>query len=173
MKNKFFLMVLTAGILNLSACKKAEANANTSEKISKVSKIETATFTVSGMSCAVMCATKIQKELADLKGVQKATVDFEKKLATVNYDSALISPEKIIVAVEAVAGGSLYKVSNLKCTANKASLYQEKEKTRKERRAEEKAKKEAKATTEATPTVKGGCCSGKKVCSKDEKVSTI
>ncbi len=164
---------MSAIILNLSACKKAEASANVSEKISKISKIETATFTISGMSCAVMCASKIQKELTDLKGVQKAVVDFDKKIAIVNYDSAILSPEKIVSTVEAVAGGKLYKVSNMKCTANKAMLYQEKEKSRKEKRAEQKAKKEAVTTTETVAKPKQGCCSGKKSCSKDEKVSTM
>ena len=35
------------------------------------------------MTCAVMCAAKIEKELAAMEGVQKATVDFDKETATV------------------------------------------------------------------------------------------
>ena len=179
MKNVVLKAVILFTALSFTACKKQQNDqAVANEKIASVSKIETASFNISGMSCAVMCANKIEKELSSLKGVEKATVDFDKKLATVKYDAAQLSPEKIVAAVEAVAGGDIYKVSNLKCSANKAELFQEKEKTRKEKRAERKAKKEAdtaeaSAKSEPKAAEKSGCCSGKKVCGKDEKATTI
>lgn len=178
MKKILLPTVILIAFLTFISCKNSTENKSQSDnKFAAVAKTETATFTISGMSCAVMCASKIEKELSGLKGVQKAVVDFDKKLATVKYDSAQISPEKLVQTVEAVAGGELYKVSNMKCSANKASLFQEKEKTRKERRAERKAKKESDAaatstTVEAKPA-KSGCCSGKKVCGKEEKAATM
>lgn len=177
MKLLITMAAITTVLMGTVSCKKSETSETTSGKtVAAIAKTETASFTISGMSCAVMCANKIEKELSELKGVQKATVDFEKKLATVLYDASQISPEKLVTTVEAVAGGKLYKVSNMKLSANKAMLFQEKEKTRKERRAEKKAKKAAEAATAAaTPagTAKSGCCSGKKACSKDEKATTL
>ena len=169
-------------VVALGSCKNkavptdTTASVNTKE-IASASKIETATFNVSGMSCAVMCANKIEKELASLKGVSKATVDFDKKLATVQYDNAQLSAEKLIETVEAVAGGKLYKVSNLKSTANKAALFQDKEKTRKERRAESRAKKQvdkaAATSTVSVPASMKSCPSSKKCCAGDAKATTL
>ncbi len=48
--------------------------------------LQTASFTIDGMSCAVGCAKTIEKKLAGLDGVQDAKVDFDKKTATVSYD---------------------------------------------------------------------------------------
>src|SRR6478736_1793388 len=76
-------------------------------------KVEKVSFTIKGMTCAVMCAAKIEKELAAMDGVQKATVDFDKETATVEFDDAKQSSAKLIAKVESVAGGKTYKVSNL------------------------------------------------------------
>ena len=38
--------------------------------------LQTARFSVEGMTCAVGCAKTIQEDLTQLEGVQKATVDF-------------------------------------------------------------------------------------------------
>ena len=175
MKKTIFAFALAA--LFLTSCKKAEtvASENTSQATTETTsqatgKIETASFTIEGMSCEVMCASKIQKELAATEGVEKATVDFEKKTATVEYDSGIITPEKLVEKVEAVNGGDSYKVSNLKTSADHASLLQEKpkekKKTRKQRKAEEKAAAEA---STGTSTAKPGCCSSKKACSEKKE----
>lgn len=169
------LLIFALSTLFLTSCKDktAETTANSTESktVAAVEKTETASFTVNGMSCAVMCASKIEKELAATEGVQKATVDFDKKLATIEYDAAITSPEKLIEKVEAVNGGETYKVSNLKTTADHAMLFQEKEKekkkSRKQRKADEKAAAEAATTT--TSTAKPACCSSKKACSEKKE----
>lgn len=79
-------------------------------------KTASASFKIEGMSCAVMCAAKIEKELAAMDGVQKAKVDFEKKTATVEFDDAKQSAEKLAEKVESVADGKTYKVSDIKTT---------------------------------------------------------
>ena len=76
--------------------------------------LQTARFSVEGMTCAVGCAKTIQEDLTQLKGVQKATVDFETKIATVTFDKTVQNPKKLTTVVEASADGKTYKVSNMK-----------------------------------------------------------
>src|SRR3989304_392218 len=56
--------------------------------------LQTASFKVEGMTCAIGCAKTIQEDLTGLDGVQKATVDFDTKLATVIFDKTVQTPEK-------------------------------------------------------------------------------
>lgn len=160
------LLILTVSGLMLVSCKENTKATATNEKsltTAATGKIETVSFTISGMSCAVMCANKIEKELSAMDGVKKAAVDFDKKLATVQYDSDKLSPEKLVEKVESVADGKTYKVSNVKATANKAMLLGDPEKEKK--RAEQKAKKEAKKAEKNKPA----CCAAKKHCGMEEK----
>ncbi|TDE46972.1 heavy-metal-associated domain-containing protein [Flavobacterium rhamnosiphilum] len=76
--------------------------------------LQTASFSVEGMTCAIGCAKTIQEDLTGLDGVQKATVDFDTKLATVTFDKTVQTPEKLAKVVEAAADGKTYKVSNMK-----------------------------------------------------------
>lgn len=76
--------------------------------------VQTASFTVEGMTCAIGCAKTIEEELSGLDGVQKATVDFDKKLATVTFDKTVQTPEKLTEVVQATGDGKTYKVSNMK-----------------------------------------------------------
>lgn len=76
--------------------------------------LQTASFKVEGMTCAIGCAKTIQEDLTELEGVQKATVDFDTKLATVIFDKTVQTPEKLTKVVEAAADGKTYKVSNMK-----------------------------------------------------------
>jgi mercuric ion binding protein len=76
-------------------------------------KLEKATFNIEGMTCAIGCAKTIEKELSETNGVQNASVDFDKKEATVSFDSSIQNPESITKIVEATADGETYKVSNM------------------------------------------------------------
>jgi copper chaperone CopZ len=76
--------------------------------------LQTASFSIKGMTCEIGCAKTIQEELNGLDGVQTATVDFEKELATVSFDKTILTPEKLTKVVEATADGKSYKVSNMK-----------------------------------------------------------
>lgn len=73
-------------------------------------KPETASFKIEGMTCAMGCAKTIEDKLAHTNGVQKATVDFDKKEATVEFDGAVLTTEKLYSTVEATGDGSTYKV---------------------------------------------------------------
>jgi copper chaperone CopZ len=76
--------------------------------------LQTATFTVEGMTCAIGCAKTIQEDLTDLDGVQDAKVDFDTKLATVTFDKTVQNPEKLTTIVEAAADGKTYSVKDIK-----------------------------------------------------------
>lgn len=71
-----------------------------------------AEFTIDGMTCEIGCAATIQKKIAKMDGVKSAKVDFDKKLAMVEYDEAKVNPEKLTNTVTNVA--DIYKVSNMK-----------------------------------------------------------
>ncbi|OYU80233.1 MAG: hypothetical protein CFE23_10020 [Flavobacterium sp. BFFFF1] len=134
-----------------------------------IGKAETASFHIEGMSCAVMCASKIEKELSAMEGVKKAKVDFEKKTATVEYDNAVQTPQKLAAKVESVADGKTYKVSDIKSSADHAMLYGQQEKQPK-KKAAKKAKKEEKEAKSESKEGKPGCCAGKKHCSEGGKM---
>jgi Cu+-exporting ATPase len=63
--------------------------------LSDVSKEERIDLPIVGMSCA-SCATTIQRSLADLKGVEKANVNFATSKATVLFQPQLVKPESIL-----------------------------------------------------------------------------
>ena len=76
--------------------------------------LQTASFTIEGMTCAIGCAKTIQEELTALDGVQEAKVDFDKKLATVTFDKTVQTPESLTKVVTETGDGKTYKVSNIK-----------------------------------------------------------
>jgi periplasmic mercuric ion binding protein len=161
------------------SCKKENNDIKAENKVipNVVVKADKTTFTIEGMTCAMGCAKTIETKLSGLDGVQKATVDFEKKTATVEYDAAKQSPEKIVEVVEAVGDGQTYKVSNVKSSADKAMLYQEKPDQEKDKKIVKKTKNtSSKASIVNSGSKEGekkaGCCAGKKACST-EKPSTM
>lgn len=76
--------------------------------------LQTATFSIEGMTCAIGCAKTIEKELSGLEGIQNATIDFEKKSAVVSFDKSILKSETITKVVENTGDGKTYKVSNMK-----------------------------------------------------------
>ncbi len=69
-------------------------------------------FSIDGMTCAMGCAKTIEKKMAKMEGVKMAKVDFDKRLAMVEYDEAKVSPESLEEAVTKVA--DIYKVKDMK-----------------------------------------------------------
>ena len=120
----FSKSVLTLSLVSLFfiSCKEKPSGAvsETEDGAPKVKKeiaatnLQTASFSIKGMTCAIGCAKTIEKELNGLDGVQSASVDFEKKSAVVSFDKTIIKPENITKVVEATGNGSTYKVSNMK-----------------------------------------------------------
>lgn len=106
--------------LLMTSCKKEAATTETTtEKTAETSKkevviaaenVQTASFEIEGMTCAIGCAKTIEEELGGLEGVQKATVDFDSKKATVVFDKSIQNQDNLTKVVEATADGKTYKV---------------------------------------------------------------
>lgn len=74
-----------------------------------------AEFTIDGMTCAMGCAKTIEKKIAKMDGVKSAIVDFDKKLAMVEYNEAKVTPVSLEETVTKVS--DTYKVSDMKTVA--------------------------------------------------------
>ena len=68
-------------------------------------------FGIDGMTCAMGCAKTIEKKMAKMDGVKSAKVDFDKRLAMVEYDEAKVTPQSLEEAVTKVA--DIYKVKDM------------------------------------------------------------
>lgn len=71
-----------------------------------------AEFTVEGMTCAIGCAKTIEKNIAKMDGVKSAKVDFDKKLAMVEYDEAQVTTNDLEATVKKT--GDTYSVHDMK-----------------------------------------------------------
>lgn len=120
---KSIATVLLASLLFVGCKEKsteAVSNSETEVETPKVKKeiaatnLQTASFNIKGMTCAIGCAKTIEEELNGLDGVQTAKVDFDKELATVSFDKTVLNPKKLTKVVEATADGKSYTVSNMK-----------------------------------------------------------
>lgn len=121
MKFSNSIIVIAVAALLIVSCKnnnsKSDETATKSDAKKEVAaavKPETASFTIDGMTCPEGCAKTIEKSLSEMDGVQNAKVDFDKKLATVNFDLDKLKSKDIVKAVEAIGDGQSYKVSNVK-----------------------------------------------------------
>ncbi len=74
-------------------------------------KLAKAEFKIEGMTCAMGCAKTIEKKMAKMEGVKSATVDFERELAMVEYDEAIVTPASLENTVTSVA--DTYKVKDM------------------------------------------------------------
>jgi copper chaperone CopZ len=122
----FFKSIVTITLASLLflGCKEKTSDAvldataeNSTPKVKKeipVANLQTANFSIEGMTCEIGCAKTIEKELNGLDGVQKATIDFKKKSATISFDKTILKTENISKVVEATGDGKTYKVSNMK-----------------------------------------------------------
>ena len=120
---KTIATIVVASLLFVG-CKDKEADAvpaveteATTPKVKKeiaAANLQTANFTIKGMTCPMGCAKTIEEELNAMEGVQTATVDFEKESATVSYDKTIVTPEALTKVVEATADGKSYTVSDMK-----------------------------------------------------------
>ncbi len=120
---KSTLTILFASLMFMGCKEKStetvsdSATENSAPKAKKeiaAANLQTASFTIKGMTCAIGCAKTIQEELNGLDGVQTASVDFEKETATVAFDKTALTPAELTKVVEATADGKTYKVSNMK-----------------------------------------------------------
>ncbi|MFV8268714.1 cation transporter [Flavobacterium sp. GT2N3] len=122
MKKSIVTVALAASLLVACKQKSTEIVSNETTETTTVivkkeiaaANLQTASFTVEGMTCAIGCAKTIQEDLTKLDGVQEATVNFDTKLAKVTFDKTVQTPEKLTKVIESVADGKTYKVLNMK-----------------------------------------------------------
>ncbi|MBN4070471.1 heavy-metal-associated domain-containing protein [Olleya sp. AH-315-F22] len=118
---KFLAVILVAGIF--TSCKnevkpeiktvEIETNLETAKKVlDPNATYAKAEFTIDGMTCAIGCAKTIEKEIANMDGVKSAVVDYDRRLAMVEYDEAMVNPTSLEETVTKVA--DIYKVSGMK-----------------------------------------------------------
>ena len=142
------------------------------EEIKEVNEIDEnamiakAEFNIEGMSCAIGCAKTIEKKLSEMEGVKTAKVDFDKKLAMVEYDEAKVTTSSLEETVTKTS--DKYTVNNMKTVESFTSNFAKKKKCT----AEEKAKcklKGSKASLEANAAKKEDCSKDcKKACCADK-----
>ena len=116
------LLVLAVAGITFTGCTKEEKTTETTattetpspKKEIAAADLQTATFEIEGMTCAMGCAATIEKKLAETEGVKEAKVDFETKTATVAFDKTVNNQESLTKIVEGVADGKSYKVANYK-----------------------------------------------------------
>jgi Cu+-exporting ATPase len=120
MKNLKNIVLALLMTLSLASCKlenkevTAEETKKEAVSESDLAKMQTASFTIDGMTCAMGCAKTIQNKLAEQEGVGQAVVDFDTKIATVKFDTEKQSLESLTKTIEGVAGGDSYKVTESK-----------------------------------------------------------
>ena len=86
--------------------------AENSDKLDPNATYAKAEFTIEGMTCAIGCAKTIEKKISIMDGVKSVIVDFDKKLAMVEYNEARVTTTSLEETVTNVA--DIYKVSNMK-----------------------------------------------------------
>ncbi|MBP2019586.1 Cu+-exporting ATPase [Symbiobacterium terraclitae] len=83
-------------------------------------------FGVTGMTCAA-CSTRIQRRLGKAPGVHEASVNLTTEKATVYYDPAVVSPDKLFDLVTDLGYGVVkekftFEISGMTCAACSAKI---------------------------------------------------
>lgn len=118
---KTLVLLTTLALFSLS-CKEAQPEIKTvdmeqPETVSESQLDPNATyakaeFGIDGMTCEMGCAKMIEKKIAKMEGVKSASVDFDSRLAMVEYDNAKVSPNSLEEAVVSVSDA--YSVKDMK-----------------------------------------------------------
>ena len=118
LKNILAILVLTIALVSCKNEAQPEVKTvatETSEVKSELDPNATyakAEFTIEGMTCEIGCAKTIEKKIAKMDGVKSAKVDFDKKLAMVEYDEGRVTTTTLEETVSKT--GETYKVTDMK-----------------------------------------------------------
>lgn len=116
---KYFFVVLLIATTTI-ACKNdakpelktVEVETTTEKTLDPNATYAKAEFTIDGMTCAIGCAKTIEKKLSNTDGIKSATVDFDRRLAMVEYDNAKVTPATLEETV--AKAGDMYTVKDMK-----------------------------------------------------------
>ncbi|NER17028.1 heavy-metal-associated domain-containing protein [Spongiivirga citrea] len=165
MKKVFPLMLVA---LLVFTCKKQTSNTNPIVDKSTTAKASFATtekaeLVINGMTCAVGCAGTIQKSLAKVEGVQSVEVDFDKRLAMVEFNPSKIELSDLENTVHNTADS--YKVVLAKKVDSFTKAVENKEHTKCAKDCTKDCCKDKKEKAEApnvcAETCTKECCSDK------------
>ena len=114
---KVVVVLLFVTLLFTSCKEKSEENdksniAVQNEQPSEVD-LKRIALNIEGMTCEIGCARTIQSKLSKTEGVKLAEIHFEQKNGIVEYDANKVSEKEIVKVVEQIAGGDLYKVTDV------------------------------------------------------------
>ncbi|WP_047548832.1 heavy-metal-associated domain-containing protein [Psychroserpens sp. Hel_I_66] len=121
LKNIFAIALISVSIVACKSDKDPEVitvestsqiNTNAAKKLDPNATYAKAEFGIEGMTCAMGCAKTIEKKMARMDGVKSAKVDFDKQIAMVEYDEAMVTPKTLEEAVS--KAGDTYKVKDMK-----------------------------------------------------------
>ncbi|WP_179344473.1 heavy-metal-associated domain-containing protein [Winogradskyella ursingii] len=127
MKTLRSIFAITFLVTTLASCKNNEqpevrtvdvevVNKDVSQSLDPNATYAKVEFSIDGMTCAMGCAKTIEKKMAKVEGVKSAKVDFDKRLAMVEYDEAKVTPKTLEETVAKV--GEVYKVKDMKNVDN-------------------------------------------------------
>ncbi|TJY38021.1 heavy-metal-associated domain-containing protein [Pontimicrobium aquaticum] len=115
-------LVLVMAIALMTSCKnkttpevktvKTEVAINTENVLNPDATFIKSEFTIDGMTCEMGCAKLIEKNISKMNGVKSVKVDFNKKLAMVEYDESMVNHSSLEATV--TNSDETYKVSNMK-----------------------------------------------------------
>ena len=134
----------------------------TSKKLNPNATYAKAEFGIDGMTCEIGCAKTIEKKLAKMDGVKSASVDFDRQLAMVEYDEAVVTPSLLTETVTNVA--DTYKVKDMKTVDEFSKEKKECSEECKKECCKDKDKSELKASSEkkaCKEDCKMACCANK------------
>lgn len=73
---------------------------------------------IEGMTCEIGCAKLIESKVKKIEGVKLSKVSFENKIGLFSFDSNITSINHIEKTINGIAGGELYKVTDVKSVEN-------------------------------------------------------
>lgn len=111
-KMKKIVFALTLVSLVIIGCKNKQKQQETKE-VASTENIKESLFKISGMSCNIGCAKKIQSDLSKKEGVVRAKVVFADSTATVKYDATKIDKVGLATLIEGIADGKTYEVTKI------------------------------------------------------------
>ena len=100
-----------------------ENAAKTTQEVDPNATYAKAEFTIEGMTGAMGCAKTIEKKIAGMDGVKAATVDFDRKIAMVEYNEAKVTTASLSEIVAKT--GDMYKVSDMKTVDDFSTVTKE------------------------------------------------
>jgi Cu+-exporting ATPase len=89
--------------------------------VANTSKVQSLTLPVKGMSCA-SCASRIEKKVGELEGVEKTSVNFGAEVVAVDYDPEKISPADVSMTIEKLGfqvprSKKVFRVEGMSCAS--------------------------------------------------------